>query len=174
MQVGQSSSSAASQQLLLETLPPILVIHFERFRYDAAAGCINKVNKAVQFGSELGIPPGMILSSLSPHASQAKNPSFLCPEIMAPIAGRSSDPAHYKLYVVLCHHGESIGCGHYTVDVLRTNGDDNSEAWLHVDDEAVSVVQYEDVSRGRDNERVDDRCVYMLFYCRTAPTDSVT
>ena len=95
---------------------------------------------------------------------------------MAPIAGRSSHPAHYKLYGVLYHHGESAG-GRYTADVLRPNGDGNSEAWLHVDDEAVSVVQHEDIFGGHDNEREDDRCVYMLFYCRTAskiaPTSSV-
>ena len=160
--------------MLLEALPPILVLHFERFLYDAAADCMNKINKAVKFGSELGIPLGMILSSLSPHASQAKNTSFLCPEIMAPIAKISSDPAHYKLYGALYYHGETAGCGHYTVDVLRPNGDGNSEAWLHVGDEAVSAVQHEDVFGGHDNDRVDDRCVYMLFYCRTAPTDLVT
>ena len=90
VQVGQSSSSEASRQVLLEALPPVLVLHFERFVYDADANCINKVNKAVQFGSELGIPPGMILSSPSPRAGQAKNPSFLsrnhgthCREVIA-------------------------------------------------------------------------------------------
>jgi hypothetical protein len=25
---------------------------------------------------------------------------------------------------------------------------------------------------GHDNERVDDRCAYMLFYCRIAPTQT--
>ena len=91
-------------------------------------------------------------------------------EIMAPVTGKSVEPTHYKLYGVLYHHGESAGSGHYTVDVLHANGDGGSgEAWLHIDDEAVSAVPHGDVFRGHEEERVDDRCAYMLFYCRTTP-----
>jgi hypothetical protein len=43
---------------------------------------------------------------------------------------------------------------------------------MHVDDEAVSKIRHEDVFGGHDNERMDDRCVYMLFYYRTAPTQT--
>jgi ubiquitin carboxyl-terminal hydrolase 10 len=83
------------------------------------------------------------------------------------------EPVRYKLHGVLHHHGKSAGSGHYTVDVLHRNGDSgNGEAWLHVDDEIVSVVQPEDVFGNGDNERVDDRCAYMLFYCRTALTQT--
>ena len=87
---------------------------------------------------------------------------------MAPVAGKSVEPTHYKLYGVLYHHGESAGSGYYTVDVLHPNGDGGSrEAWLHINDEAVSAVQHGDVFRGHEKEQVDDRCAYMLFYCRT-------
>ena len=89
---------------------------------------------------------------------------------MAPISGKSAEPVHYKLYGVLYHHGESSGSGHYTVDVLHLNEDNGSEeAWLHIDDEAVSTVRHDDVIGDHDNERVDDQCAYMLFYYRTAP-----
>ena len=93
---------------------------------------------------------------------------------MAPIAEISADLAvHYNLYAVFYHHGESAGSGHYTVDVLHLNGDSASEeAWLHVDDEdvrAVRAVRHEDVFRNSGNAQVDDRCAYMLFYCRSAP-----
>jgi ubiquitin carboxyl-terminal hydrolase 10 len=92
---------------------------------------------------------------------------------MAPVSGKPAEPVYYKLYGVLHHHGKSAGSGHYTVDVLYGNGDsDNGKAWLHVDDETVSAVQPEDVFGSGENERVDDRCVYMLFYCRTAPTQT--
>jgi ubiquitin carboxyl-terminal hydrolase 10 len=80
---------------------------------------------------------------------------------------------HYKLYGVLYHHGKSAGSGHYTVDVLHPNGDiGNGGGWLHIDDEAVSAVRNEDVFRRGNNERADERCAYMLFYCRTAPTQT--
>ena len=87
---------------------------------------------------------------------------------MVPVSGKSAEVAHYKLHGVLYHHGESADSGHYTVDVLHPNGDDGSgEAWLHIDDEAVRAVRNEDVFGDHDNERVDDRCAYMLSYCRT-------
>ena len=102
-------------------------------------------------------------------SAEAKNSSY--PEIMAAVAGKSAEPVYYKLYGVLYHHGESAGSGHYTVDVLHPNGDSgDQETWLHIDDEAVSVARHEDVFSGNNNERVDDWCAYMLFYCRTAST----
>jgi ubiquitin C-terminal hydrolase len=91
---------------------------------------------------------------------------------MAPVTGKSAEPVHYKLYGVL-YHSESAGSGHYTVDVLHLNEDSGSgEAWLHIDDEAVSVVRHKDVFGGGDNERLDGRCVYVLLYCRTVPSQT--
>jgi ubiquitin carboxyl-terminal hydrolase 10 len=93
---------------------------------------------------------------------------------MTSVAGKSAEPAHYKLYGVFYHHGSSAGSGHYTVDVLHQNGDhDTGEGWLHIDDEVVSAVRHEDVFGCHDNERVDDRCVCMLFYYRTAPVQAL-
>ena len=89
---------------------------------------------------------------------------------MASVAGISAEPVHYKLYGVLYHHGKSADSGHYTVDVLHQNGDiGHGETWLHIDDEVVSAVRPEDVFESGDDKRVDDRCAYMLFYCRTGP-----
>ena len=89
---------------------------------------------------------------------------------MAPVVGKSAEPVNYKLYGVLYHHGNSAGSGHYTVDVLHPNEDSVGDAWLHIDDEAVSTVRHEEVFKGHDREEVEDQCAYMLFYCRTAPT----
>ena len=92
------------------------------------------------------------------------------PEIIAPVSRKSAELVRYKLHGVLYHHGESASSGHYAVDVLYRNGGGNSEeAWLHIDDEAVSAVQHEDVFGDNTNEPEDERCAYMLFYCRTAP-----
>jgi ubiquitin carboxyl-terminal hydrolase 10 len=82
---------------------------------------------------------------------------------------RPSEPPHYKLYGVLYHHGESAGNGHYTVDVLHPNGDDDAgEVWLHIDDDAVTHVGLGDVF-GEHGERVAERCAYLLFYYRHSP-----
>ncbi|KAF8471367.1 hypothetical protein DFH94DRAFT_674368 [Russula ochroleuca] len=149
VQLGPSGLNVASQQIHIEALPPVLVLHLKRFLYDAIADGIVKISKPVKFASELEIPL----------------------EIMAPVVAKSAESAHYKLYGVLYHHGKSTGSGHYTVDVLHQNGDSGGgEGWLHIDDESVGAVRHEDVFvfGGYGNERVDDRCAYMLFYCRTA------
>jgi ubiquitin carboxyl-terminal hydrolase 10 len=90
---------------------------------------------------------------------------------MVPHAQRPSEPPHYKLYGVLYHHGESAGTGHYTVDVLHSNGDgDTGEVWLHIDGETVSRMRHEDVFGEHGTDRVaDERCSYLLFYLRTSP-----
>ncbi|KAI0274587.1 hypothetical protein BGY98DRAFT_920575, partial [Russula aff. rugulosa BPL654] len=146
MQDGPSGLSDVSQQMLIEALPPVLVLHLNRVRYDATAGGLMKIKKSIQFGPELEIP-------------------------LVPNAQRPSEPPHYKLYGVLYHHGESAGSGHYTVDVLRPNGDgDTGEDWLHIDNEALSPIRHEDVFGEHGTERADDEgCAYLLFYCRTSP-----
>ena len=55
-----SSDSGASQQMLIEALPPVLVLHLKRFRYDEAAGGVVKIGKPVQFSPELEIPSGTL------------------------------------------------------------------------------------------------------------------
>ena len=94
---------------------------------------------------------------------------------MVPNAQRPSEPPHYKLYGVLYHHGESAGSGHYTVDVLHSNGGGNTgEVWLHIDNEAVSTIRQEDVFGEHGTERAaEERCTYLLFYCRTSPIDTL-
>jgi ubiquitin carboxyl-terminal hydrolase 10 len=66
VQVGQSNSSKASEQVLLEALPPVLVLHLKQFLHDAATDGINNISKPVQFTPELEIPAGTIFSFLSP------------------------------------------------------------------------------------------------------------
>ena len=96
--------------------------------------------------------------------------SFFPDIIIVPDAQRLSEPPHYKLHGVLYHHGESADGGHYTVDVLHQNSDgDTGEVWLHIDDEAVNPMRHENVFEGHGAERAaDERCVYLLFYCRTS------
>ena len=92
---------------------------------------------------------------------------------MAPVTGRSAEPAHYTLYGVLYHHGESASGGHYTVDVLHPKGNrGGGEGWVHIGKEAITAMRHENVFGGHDHERVDDGCANMLVYCRTTLTQS--
>ena len=93
---------------------------------------------------------------------------LVCPDIMTPTARQSKQPTCYTLHGVLYHHGVSESEGRYTIDVLHPNR--NNEVWLHIDDETVSAVRHEDVFRTNEDKRADDRCSYMLFYCRKALT----
>ena len=72
---------------------------------------------------------------------------------------------------MLYQYGVSAGGRHDTLDVLHLNRDGGAwgsgnktsgEAWLHIDDETVSAVRHENVFRGHDNDRADDRCAYLL------------
>jgi ubiquitin carboxyl-terminal hydrolase 10 len=172
VQVGQYSSSEASQQVLLEALPAVLVLHLKRFLYDAEADVLVKISKPVKFAPELEIPIGTIFSFVFPCYPRLIIPRCsVRSEIMAPVAGKAAESAHYKLYGVLYHHGKSASSGHYTVDVLHPYGDGGGgEAWLHIDDEVVSAERHEDVFGRHSDERADGRCAYMLFYRRTAFT----
>jgi hypothetical protein len=51
--------------MLISTLPPVLVLHLNRVRYDAAAGGLMKIGKSIQFGPDLEIPLGTIFSFLA-------------------------------------------------------------------------------------------------------------
>jgi hypothetical protein len=52
--------------VLIEALPPVLIIHLKRFYDDAAADGVVKNHKPVQFSPELEIPLGTIFFSLPP------------------------------------------------------------------------------------------------------------
>ena len=120
--------------VLIEALPPVLVLHLKRFSYDAATGGLIKNNKPVQLSPVLEIPPGTFsFPLLSPRQSRLRfHRDSVGPDIMAPGARQLAWPAQYTLYGVLYHHGKSAGGGHYTVDVLHPNAHgDSGDVWLH-------------------------------------------
>ncbi|KAH6903059.1 hypothetical protein BKA70DRAFT_1387774 [Coprinopsis sp. MPI-PUGE-AT-0042] len=138
----------ATQQVLIESLPPILVLHIKRFHFDTNAKGVVKVSKQVTFGPELEI----------------------LPDLMAPNV-RKATSTRYKLFGALYHHGSSASGGHYTLDVLHSSrypglgpNAKPKEGWIRIDDELVSDVRAEDVFGNQ--ERDDSRCAYLLFYRR--------
>jgi hypothetical protein len=75
VQVGQLSPRVVSQQVQIEALPSVLVLHLNRFVYDAAADGVVKISKPVLFAPELEIPLGTMLSFISP-VSRLRIPRF--------------------------------------------------------------------------------------------------
>jgi len=136
----------ASQQVMIETLPPVLVLHLKRFLYDTQVGGVVKIGKPISFTPDLDIDP----------------------ELISP--GRRAQRVKYKLFGVLYHHGLSASGGHYTLDVLHPHRDlygKPREAWMRIDDELVSDVLPKDVFQDVD---ADHRCPYLLFYRRVGST----
>ncbi|KAF8207547.1 hypothetical protein K438DRAFT_1815196 [Mycena galopus ATCC 62051] len=137
----------ASQQILIDALPPILILHVKRFCYDTAVGGVVKVGKRVAFGPELEVGN----------------------DVMVPTARKQS--SRYKLFGVVYHHGVSASGGHYTLDVLHptrfpatsTGTAGEREGWVRIDDELVSDVRPADVFGAAEG---DSRCAYLLFYRR--------
>lgn len=143
LQARPGDTVEASQQVLIETLPPILVLHLKRFLYDTKVGGVAKIGKPISFSPELEIDP----------------------ELITP-ARRTPQHIKYKLFGVLYHHGLSASGGHYTLDVLHPNRDLNAkprEGWIRIDDELVSDVLPKDVFSDVDADR---KCPYLLFYRR--------
>ena len=70
VQAGQASSSEASQQVHVEVLPRVLVLHLKRFLYDVAADGIVKISKPVRFPPVLDIPLGIVFFLLFPRVRQ--------------------------------------------------------------------------------------------------------
>jgi hypothetical protein len=61
IRVSPSGPSKANQPVatvLIEALPPVLVLHLKRFLYDADTGGVVKIGKPVQFSPELEISLG--------------------------------------------------------------------------------------------------------------------
>jgi ubiquitin carboxyl-terminal hydrolase 10 len=57
VQSRQGISVEATKQMLIEQLPPILILHLKRFVYDPITG-IGKNTKTVRFGPDLDIRSG--------------------------------------------------------------------------------------------------------------------
>lgn len=50
----------ASQLVLIESLPPVLILHMKRFCYDTKVGGVVKVGKHVAFAPELDVKSGKL------------------------------------------------------------------------------------------------------------------
>ena len=129
----------------------------------------NLFNHLGQLTGQRGQGEGQQTSGSTTLLVDATDHGSAASDIMVPTAGRPALLPRYLLHGVVYHHGTSASGGHYTVDVLHPNAHEGSgEAWLRIDDDIVSTVRHEEVFLRHDNERMDDRCAYLLIYRHTA------
>jgi ubiquitin carboxyl-terminal hydrolase 10 len=120
--------TAATKQVFIESLPPVLILHLKRFQY-ANSGGVQKIWKKVGYPLELTIPK----EAIAPQ----KRAAFT-------IGGVPK----YRLTGVVYHHGQEASGGHYTVDVRRQDGVE----WIRFDDTVIRRLRAEDVAAGGAEE----------------------
>lgn len=118
---------AATKQVFIETLPPVLILHLKRFQFDAH-GTI-KIWKKVDYPLELEIPREALSRQMRQSISDSSMPK-------------------YKLLSVVYHHGKNATAGHYTVDIRRQDG----QEWLHMDDTVLRRIGSDDVAETGSEE----------------------
>lgn len=106
----------AWQQVMIEQLPVVLVLHLNFFNYQSR-GC-EKIMKRIDFPVDLNIDSKILSGKIT-----------------------SASEKHYKLCSVLYHDGKEASKGHYVSDVFH-NG---YNTWLRFDDAKVKSVSQDDV-----------------------------
>ncbi|KAK1580444.1 ubiquitin carboxyl-terminal hydrolase [Colletotrichum navitas] len=129
----QGDAAPMTKQTLIETLPPILILHLKRFKFDTEG--TTKIGKKVGYPLDLQLP-AEVLSKRRRNALVAEG---------APMP-------KYRLIGVVYHHGKQANGGHYTVDVRRQ--DDNE--WIRLDDTVIRRVRSEDVAEAGTEEDVKE------------------
>lgn len=117
---------SVTKQTLIDTLPPVLILHLKRFQFDATGG-VSKVYKKIGYPLDLEIPS----SALSKQRRHKEAPK-------------------YRLIAVVYHHGTQASGGHYTVDVRRQ--DENE--WIRLDDTNIKRVRSQDVAEAGEEASV--------------------
>lgn len=127
---------AASRQITLEELPPILILHLKRFVYDKDGGS-QKLSKKVDFTTDLEF-----------------NKELLSTTAKTKIAPKQRN---YKLIGVVYHCGNEAAKGHYVADVYHHG----SNTWIRADDARITTLIEVKVLNHPAN-----MVPYLLFYRR--------
>jgi ubiquitin carboxyl-terminal hydrolase 10 len=114
----------ATKTVRIASLPDVLILHLCRFHWAAGS---SKINRQIIFDPQIS-PRG---SWLDGSCSKERG-------------------AQYELVATVTHHGKNIGNGHYTSDVMQSDG-----RWLRFDDGDVVSVKKQNVLLERP---------YLLFY----------
>ncbi|KDR21218.1 ubiquitin carboxyl-terminal hydrolase 10-B isoform X3 [Zootermopsis nevadensis] len=111
----------AWQQVTLEELPLVLLLHLKLFDYKLDGA--SKIMKCVEFPIDLKVDPKLMSSNKKCGPKQRQ----------------------YKLFAVVYHDGKEASKGHYITDVFHVG----YGGWVRYDDSVVKAVQESHVLRPR-------------------------
>lgn len=117
----------ATKQVLIESVPQVLILHLKRFQFDAEGTGTVKIWKKIGYPLDLELPKEIF--------SRSKRNALVTEGAGVP---------KYKLIAAVYHHGKNASGGHYTVDVRRQDG----REWIRLDDTVIRRVRSEDVAEG--------------------------
>ncbi|KAI0456932.1 hypothetical protein F5B21DRAFT_119308 [Xylaria acuta] len=121
----RQDAKPTTKQVLIESVPPVLILHLKRFSYNTSENSTGKLWKYIDYPLELELPKEMF-SPIKRSALQAEGVGSL----------------KYRLTAAVYHHGKSASGGHYTVDLRRQDG----REWIRVDDTVIRRIRSEDVA----------------------------
>ncbi|KAJ1671564.1 hypothetical protein GGF38_000710, partial [Coemansia sp. RSA 25] len=122
----RGESVTATKQILLERVPPVLVLHLKRFVFCPNEG-VQKVHKFIEYPANLSLSAKWFAKTA--EATRHRN-------------------AKYKLSGVIYHHGEQASGGHYTCDLLRS-----ANEWLRFDDVDIDCLSSIDDALAKKKDR---------------------
>lgn len=114
----------AKKQVLLESLPSVLIMHLKRFSHDPRTGALNKVSRLLDYPEELTIPGSMMYGCKT---------------------GQAGNSRVYRLTSVVTHLGKEMAGGHYLCDVRVGKG--KKQVWAQCDDSKVTMANMQSVLR---------------------------
>ncbi|KAI3322437.1 cysteine proteinase [Xylariaceae sp. AK1471] len=123
----RGAKAQTTKQVLIESVPPVLILHLKRFQFDPTGTGTVKIWKKVDYPLELELPKE-VFSPQKRNALNAEGVGF----------------PKYRLIAAVYHHGKNASGGHYTVDLRRQDG----REWIRLDDTVIRRIRSEDVAEG--------------------------
>lgn len=143
----------AWQQVTLEELPVILILHLKCFDFKLN-GC-TKIVKALEFPIDLKIDSSKYNGG---RTWRERECLFLLFAELLSSKPNTPKEKQYKLFAVVYHDGKEATKGHYITDAFHVG----YSSWIRYDDASVRTVQEDYVLKPQGT-----RVPYLLFYRRS-------
>jgi ubiquitin carboxyl-terminal hydrolase 10 len=143
--------NTATQTLAVASRPKSLILQLKRFSVQETPRKIRsseKMSRDQEGLSELRISKNRDPIKLSRHLDL----TTYC------TSQDDIEPLQYRLVGIVHHHGSTPSSGHYTADVLRSDG--QAKEWISFDDGVSHPIALEDLVNICDHQRT----AYMLLY----------